>query len=116
MEAYKREFIQFLENAGVLKFGDFTAVDANFTFIFINIRLDCHFSVTIFRFGGDFGVFRTHFDKLFIVANTKGRARTKVKNSFRTVGFPLRVFSVKEIDAVGKSNFSVQKVTKPLYF
>ena len=25
MEAYKREFIQFLEGAGVLKFGDFTA-------------------------------------------------------------------------------------------
>ena len=25
MESYKREFIQFLENAGVLKFGDFTA-------------------------------------------------------------------------------------------
>ena len=25
MEQYKREFIQFLEGAGVLKFGDFTA-------------------------------------------------------------------------------------------
>lgn len=25
MESYKREFIQFLESAGVLKFGDFTA-------------------------------------------------------------------------------------------
>ena len=25
MQAYKREFIQFLEKAGVLKFGDFTA-------------------------------------------------------------------------------------------
>ena len=25
MEAYKREFIQFLQGAGVLKFGDFTA-------------------------------------------------------------------------------------------
>ena len=25
MQAYKREFIEFLENAGVLKFGDFTA-------------------------------------------------------------------------------------------
>ena len=30
MEAYKREFIQFLEGAGVLKFGDFTA-KTNFT-------------------------------------------------------------------------------------
>lgn len=25
MEGYKREFIKFLEGAGVLKFGDFTA-------------------------------------------------------------------------------------------
>ena len=25
MEAYKREFIEFLQSAGVLKFGDFTA-------------------------------------------------------------------------------------------
>ena len=25
MESYKREFIKFLEGAGVLKFGDFTA-------------------------------------------------------------------------------------------
>ena len=25
MEGYKREFIEFLEGAGVLKFGDFTA-------------------------------------------------------------------------------------------
>jgi len=25
MESYKREFIKFLEDAGVLKFGDFTA-------------------------------------------------------------------------------------------
>ena len=25
MESYKREFIKFLESAGVLKFGDFTA-------------------------------------------------------------------------------------------
>ena len=25
MEGYKREFIQFLQSAGVLKFGDFTA-------------------------------------------------------------------------------------------
>ena len=26
MEAYKREFIEFLQDAGVLKFGDFTAI------------------------------------------------------------------------------------------
>ena len=28
MEAYKREFIEFLQGAGVLKFGDFTASPA----------------------------------------------------------------------------------------
>ena len=29
MESYKREFIKFLEDAGVLKFGDFTAKQAS---------------------------------------------------------------------------------------
>lgn len=29
MESYKREFIKFLEDAGVLKFGDFTAATSN---------------------------------------------------------------------------------------
>lgn len=36
MEAYKREFIQFLENAGVLKFGDFTAKSGRKIPYFIN--------------------------------------------------------------------------------
>lgn len=36
MEAYKREFIQFLENAGVLKFGDFTAKSGRRIPYFIN--------------------------------------------------------------------------------
>lgn len=36
MEAYKREFIAFLENAGVLKFGDFTAKSGRKIPYFVN--------------------------------------------------------------------------------
>ena len=36
MEAYKREFIQFLEEAGVLKFGDFTAKSGRKIPYFVN--------------------------------------------------------------------------------
>ncbi len=36
MQSYKREFIQFLENAGVLKFGDFTAKSGRKIPYFIN--------------------------------------------------------------------------------
>ena len=36
MESYKREFIQFLEMAGVLKFGDFTAKSGRKIPYFIN--------------------------------------------------------------------------------
>ena len=36
MESYKREFISFLENAGVLKFGDFTAKSGRKIPYFIN--------------------------------------------------------------------------------
>ena len=36
MEGYKREFIKFLEDAGVLKFGDFTAKSGRKIPYFIN--------------------------------------------------------------------------------
>lgn len=36
MESYKREFIKFLEDAGVLKFGDFTAKSGRKIPYFIN--------------------------------------------------------------------------------
>ena len=36
MEAYKREFIEFLQGAGVLKFGDFTAKSGRKIPSFIN--------------------------------------------------------------------------------
>ena len=36
MEAYKREFIEFLQDAGVLKFGDFTAKSGRKIPYFVN--------------------------------------------------------------------------------
>ena len=36
MEAYKREFIEFLQGAGVLKFGDFTAKSGRKIPYFVN--------------------------------------------------------------------------------
>ena len=36
MESYKREFIEFLQSAGVLKFGDFTAKSGRKIPYFIN--------------------------------------------------------------------------------
>ena len=36
MESYKREFIQFLQSAGVLKFGDFTAKSGRKIPYFVN--------------------------------------------------------------------------------
>ena len=36
MEAYKREFIEFLQSAGVLKFGDFTAKSGRKIPYFVN--------------------------------------------------------------------------------
>ena len=36
MEAYKREFIEFLQGAGVLKFGDFTAKSGRKLPYFVN--------------------------------------------------------------------------------
>ena len=38
MEAYKREFIEFLQDAGVLKFGDFTAKSGRKIPYFVNAQ------------------------------------------------------------------------------
>ena len=83
-------------------FGDTGAVDAELTLVFENIRFYGYFAVTVFRFGCDVGLFRAHFHKLFIVADTERRARAKVKNGFCAVGFPLRVFAEKHVQSVGK--------------
>ncbi len=61
MEAYKREFIQFLEGAGVLKFGDFTAKSGRKIPYFINAG-DIKTGEQIARLGEFYA--KAYFDKL----------------------------------------------------
>ena len=61
MEAYKREFIQFLEGAGVLKFGDFTAKSGRKIPYFINAG-DIKTGEQICKLGEFYA--KAYFDKL----------------------------------------------------
>lgn len=61
MEAYKREFIQFLEGAGVLKFGDFTAKSGRKIPYFINAG-DIKTGEQIAKLGEFYA--KAYFDKL----------------------------------------------------
>lgn len=61
MEAYKREFIQFLETAGVLKFGDFTAKSGRKIPYFINAGM-IKTGAEIARLGEFYA--KAYFDKL----------------------------------------------------
>lgn len=61
MESYKREFIQFLEGAGVLKFGDFTAKSGRKIPYFINAG-DIKTGDQIARLGEFYA--KAYFDKL----------------------------------------------------
>jgi len=61
MEAYKREFIQFLEKAGVLKFGDFVAKSGRNIPYFINAGM-IKTGDQITRMGEFYA--KTYFDKL----------------------------------------------------
>lgn len=61
MEAYKREFIKFLEGAGVLKFGDFTAKSGRKIPYFINAG-DIKTGEQIARLGEFYA--KAYFDKL----------------------------------------------------
>ena len=61
MESYKREFIQFLENAGVLKFGDFTAKSGRKIPYFINAGM-IKTGAEIAKLGEFYA--RAYFDKL----------------------------------------------------
>ena len=61
MEAYKREFIQFLEEAGVLKFGDFTAKSGRKIPYFINAG-EVKTGAQIARLGGFYA--RAYLEKL----------------------------------------------------
>ena len=78
-------------------FAYFIAVYAKLPLIFVNNRLDYHLAVTILRLGGDFGVVCAQTDKLFVVANTERRSRAKIENGFGAVGFPLRIFTEKNV-------------------
>lgn len=61
MESYKKEFIQFLEGAGVLKFGDFTAKSGRKIPYFINAG-DIKTGEQIARLGEFYA--KAYFDKL----------------------------------------------------
>lgn len=61
MESYKREFIQFLQGAGVLKFGDFTAKSGRKIPYFINAG-DIKTGEQIARLGEFYA--KAYFDKL----------------------------------------------------
>ncbi len=61
MESYKREFIQFLEGAGVLKFGDFTAKSGRKIPYFINAG-EIKTGEQIARLGAFYA--KAYFDKL----------------------------------------------------
>lgn len=61
MESYKREFIQFLEGAGVLKFGDFTAKSGRKIPYFINAG-DIKTGEQIAKLGEFYA--KAYFDKL----------------------------------------------------
>lgn len=61
MESYKREFIQFLEDAGVLKFGDFTAKSGRKIPYFINAG-DIKTGEQIQKLGEFYA--KAYFDKL----------------------------------------------------
>lgn len=61
MESYKREFIQFLEGAGVLKFGDFTAKSGRKIPYFINAG-DIKTGQQIAKLGEFYA--KAYFDKL----------------------------------------------------
>ena len=61
MESYKREFIEFLEGAGVLKFGDFTAKSGRKIPYFINAG-DIKTGEQIRKLGGVYA--KAYFEKL----------------------------------------------------
>ena len=98
---------------GVL--GNFTAVYADFPFVFKNQGFDRHFAVAVFRFRCNLRVVGADTNELFIVADTERRARTQIENGFGAVGFPLRIFSEKDVKTVGKFEnfvFVISKILK----
>ena len=76
---------------------DFATVHADLSARFRDDRFYRDFSIPIFRFRRDDSALFSHFYKLFIVADTKRRARAKIEHRFRTIRFSLRVFTEKYV-------------------
>ena len=90
------------------------AVDADFPFVLVNIRLYGHLSVTVFRLGGNPRGVRTDTDQLLVAAYPQRRARAQIKHRLGTVGLSLRVFAEKDIQPVGKGEFLVPVISEIL--
>ena len=83
-------------------FGNFTAVDTNIPFVFVDVRLNGNAAIAVFRLRNDSRGFRADTDQLFVVADTQGRARAKVKDSLGTIGFALTVFTKQNVQPIRK--------------
>ena len=95
-------------------FGNFTAVDADFALVFVNVGLNGNVSVAVLSFRDDTRRFRADTNELFVVANPKRRARTEIKNRFGAVGFALRVLPEQDVQPFRKIKFFVLVITEIL--
>ena len=82
--------------------------------IFVDERLYGNLAVPIFRFGNDFRALLSHFDELFVVANSKRRTRAKIENRLGAVGLALGVFAKENVQALFKEEILALVVSKIL--
>ena len=82
MESYKREFIQFLQGAGVLKFGDFTAKSGRKIPYFVNAGM-IKTGDQITKMGEFYA--RAYFEKL-------GKKQDRTKQLPSCPAFPCRLW------------------------
>ena len=75
------------------------------TELFENIRGDCHSSIAVFRLRFNARRLLPDANKLLIVANTKGRARTKVEYRFGAVGLSLTILPKEYVQTFVKDEF-----------
>ena len=78
-------------------FGDFTTVDTDFALGFGDTCRHADVAVAVFGVRGERCRFRAYLDELFIVANSKRRARAKVKDRLGAIRFALCVFTEKDV-------------------
>ena len=105
MEQYKREFIQFLEGAGVLKFGDFTAKSGRKIPYFINAGM--------IKTGNDIAKLGEFYAKAYtekgalvpdevVIGIIKDHLSSEsCKNGFILDGFPRSIPQAEALDAMG---------------